>query len=147
MADFNEFGLDELLLSLEEVADLPDEILTRMLEAEGEVIADAQAKKIRELVPPDSTGQLTESVTINKKLRRKNGARYITVYPQGVRSKRGNAAQNITNAEVGFINEYGAPGRGIDAKQWMRLANAESEDAAGDAAAKVYHGWLDSKDL
>lgn len=168
MAKFNTTGVEGLQLSLEEVADLPEDTLRAMLMAGGEVVRAAHVKKIRELGLVD-TRQLEKSITIYNKMRVNRGVggmeRYVLVYPQGTRSKGGGAAQTTrhvykkkragktesvhatTNGEVGFVNEYGAPRRGIAPKQWMRLANAEAEGPASEAERRVYNAWLEKKGL
>lgn len=169
MANFNTTGIEGLELSLEEVADLPEDVLLEMLEAEGEVIQRAQVKKIRELDLIESH-QLEESIVVDRKLRgngRYSGSttRYILVYPKGVRKKTDGSTQttrrhfkkkragktesvhDTTNGEVGFINEFGAPRRGIGPAQWMRTANEEAADEAAQAAMRVYDAWLKRKGL
>ena len=86
-------------------------------------------------------GQLRDSIKVSAKVRRTSSARSVEIYPQGKRT------DGTRNAEVGFIHEYGAPGRGIPAKQWMRKANERAEDAACTAAEEVYDDYLRSKNL
>ena len=118
-------GLDGLLLDLEALAELPDDTMSGMLHAGGEVIAQAHKSAIK----------------VSAKVRRTSSARSVEIYPQGTRT------DGTRNAEVGFIHEYGAPGRGIPAKQWMRKANEQAEDAACTAAEDVYDDYLRSKNL
>lgn len=169
MASFNTIGIEGLELSLEEVANLPEEVLLEMLTSEGEVIKRAQVRKLQELALVDSH-QLVESISVDKRLR-SNGRypgstmRYILVYPKGVRKKADGSAQttryrykkkragktasvhDATNGEVGFINEFGAPRRGIGPTQWMRRANEGAHSEAVEAAMQVYDAWLRAKGL
>lgn len=133
-------GLDGLLLDLEALADLPDDTMSGMLRAGGEVIAQAHKSAIQSDGLVDS-GQLRDSIKVSAKVRRTSSARSVEIYPQGKRT------DGTRNAEVGFIHEYGAPGRGIPAKQWMRKANEQAEDAACTAAEDVYDNYLRSKNL
>ena len=133
-------GLDGLLFDLETLAELPDDTLSGMLHAGGEVIAQAHKSAIQSDGLVDS-GQLRDSIKVSAKVRRTSSARSVEIYPQGTR------ADGTRNAEVGFIHEYGAPGRGIPAKQWMRKANEQAEDAACTAAEEVYDDYLRSKNL
>ena len=142
MANMDVNGLDDLRLSLEEIADLPDTVLLGMLQAEGKIVAAAQRKQIRAkgIV---ATGQLEASITEGKTLRLgRDGSKGLSVYPAGVRK-----GGRTRNAEVGFIHEYGAPKRGISPKSWMRTANAEAEEPAAKAAAERYDAWLTEKGL
>lgn len=170
MAHFETTGFDGLELSLEELADIPESVFQEMLMAEGEIFADAQRKKIREIFP-EGTGTLEKSIKVHKKLRStpssKGFVRYVLVYPDGIhgsynrklvkktykRSKHGRTydvggdVKEVTNNDVGFIHEFGAPKKGIPAKQWMRTANEECADEAVGAAANVYSNWLDGLGL
>ncbi len=180
MANFDTRGFEGLELSLEELADIPEDVLQEMLEVKGEVIADAQRKKIREMFP-NGSGTLAGSITVFKKMRSagsifdtgggftgtKGVVRYILVYPAGKHgeyrrkektkvyknSKHGRTytvggdVKDVSNNDVGFVQEFGAPRKGIVPKQWMRAANEECVDEAVAAAAKVYGAWLDSMDL
>ena len=49
--------------------------------------------------------------------------------------------------EVAFINEYGAPKRGIAPRPAIAAANAKAEQAAADAGERVFNAYLDSKNL
>ena len=147
MASFVEKGIDDLMLSFEEIAELPEQVVLEMLVAQGEVLQEAQKKKIRQLGLVD-TEQLAESIKINKKLRgKKFGEQFITVYPKGTRETTGNtgATTKTTNNEVGFINEFGAPNRSIKPTQWMRQANEESAEEGLNASERVYDRFLKSK--
>ena len=160
-------GLDGLVLDLDELAELDDDVIFDMLEAAGEVVAEAQRQKITSLGLVD-TGLLRDSIKVDHKMRGyMGGVRYINVYPQGAhhvyqsrvktkaykRSKHGRTytygggTKTATAAEVAFIHEFGAPGRNIPAKQWMRTANEECADEAVSAEFKVYDDYLKSQDF
>lgn len=168
MADFNTTGFEGLSLGLEELADLPENVLQDMLEAKGEVVRTAQVQKIKEMGLVESH-QLEESITVNKKMRVNRDydgmQRFITVYPAGIRRNRDGTDQTaiykfkkrrrgktesvraVSNTDVAFIAEFGAPRKGLVPKQWMRLANEEAADDAAQAAMRVYEEWLDTLDL
>lgn len=141
MAGLESGGLDELMRSLEEIAETPDEVLEEMLQAQAAVVAAAQRKKLARLGLKHPTGQLERSISTGRKMKRdRSGAPALYVYPRGKR-KKGEAS----NGEVGFILEYGAPGRGLPPKPWMRPANAEAEAEAAQAAQAVHDRWLEEK--
>lgn len=144
MAEMDTTGLDELMLSLEEVADLPDEVVLEMLQAEGQVLREAQIRSIQSTFGPERTHQLEQSLTVDEKLRTGwTGAagRYLLLAPKG------NRKEGPRNAEVAFIQEFGAPRRGIRATQWMRLANEGAAEQAVNAAAQVYDRYLEDHNL
>jgi hypothetical protein len=169
MAEFNCVGIDGLMLSMQEIMDLPDDVILKMLQAEGDVVAEAQRRQIDKLDLVD-TGQMRDSIAVDKKLRsagRYTGQtiRYIEVYPQGDRKnadgsvkestrkfkkrRRGEteSTRPVTNAEVAFIHEFGAPGRNIKPTMWMRTANEAAADEAVAAAMEVYDDYLKKQNL
>ena len=133
-------GLDGLILDMKAMEELPQATVSEMLQAGGAVIMEAHKSQIQAVGLVDS-GQLRDSIQMSRKIRKKEGACSVDIYPQGTRE------DGVRNAEVGFIYEYGAPGRGIEARQWMRAANEQAEDAAGEAAEAVYDNYLRSKNL
>lgn len=141
MAGFESRGLDELIRSLEEIAETPDEVLEEMLQAQATVVAAAQRKKLAQLGLKHPTGQLERSISTGRKMKRdRSGTPALYVYPRGKRKKG-----KVSNGEVGFILEYGAPGRGIKPRPWMRPANQETETEAARAAQAVHDKWLEEK--
>lgn len=163
MARFNARGIEGLELSMEEFAAIPDEIVEEMLEAGSQIVVAAQKRKIEQLGLVD-THTLADSIRAFHKMGdRDNGwKRYVLVYPYGKHGERnrklvvkaykrskhgrtytvGGDRVDVTNNEVGFVHEYGAPKRGIKAKMWMRQANEEAADDMVAAEARVYDRWL-----
>lgn len=168
MARFNAEGIDGLELSMAEFAEIPDDIVEDMLLAGGEVVAKAHKQSLRNLGLVKS-GELANSIKAFPKVRRVCGhnQRFVVVYPTGKRGTRnrkkvtkvykrskhgrtytvGGDTVDVTNNEVGFIHEFGAPKRGIPAKQWMRKANMACASEMVDAEFKVYDDWLKSLNL
>lgn len=131
-------GLNEMILGMENLMELPRKVQLDMLNAEADIVVSAQKEEIEKLKLVDS-GQLKASIA------RKSGIELIRsggmgvcmdIYPQGTR------ADGVRNAEVGFIHEYGAPKKHIRASGWMKAANEKSVDSAVDAAADVYEQFL-----
>lgn len=153
---------------MEEFSRIPDSVVEEMLQAGGKVVADAQRAEIRAegLV---HSGKLTASIEVYSKAGGGNNGhmRYVLVYPEGAhhsyrsrvktrvykRSKHGRTysvgggRKTASSAEVGFIQDYGAPGRGIRATNWMEHANEKSIDACVRAMEAVYDEWLKTLDL
>lgn len=141
-------GINELQLTMQEVAELPDATKDAMLSAGADVFIRACKNKITELGMV-RTGQLLNSIkAIPKRKKDRDNELYYLVYPAGTRKKQGRSGKKATNnAEVGFIHEYGLPRKHIPAKQWMRSAVDESADAVVAAEAAVYSQYLKSKGL
>lgn len=144
MANMRVAGLDDLCDDLAALARLPDEVVEGILNAEADVIVPAQREEIqRQWSGPYSMGISARSVKKGE-VKTSGTGHAIYIYPQGTR-KRGK--KHVRNAEIAFINEYGAPGRGIAARPAISTANARKEKEAVDAGERVYHAYLDKKDL
>ena len=152
MAEISFKGLDEFRLSLEEVANLPDEIIDEMLNAGADVAVEAQRAEALKLGKINgyrndgqrvdySTGTTARSIKKGK-IKLKDGQRVIYVSPVGSR-KRGK--KTVRNAEIAFENEFGT--KTIRARNFIRNANEKSAAEYTAAQAKVYDRWLQSKNL
>lgn len=135
MAQLSFSGLDDLMLSLEEVAEIPDEVAEAMLKAEAKVVEDAQIAYGMQM-GVYRTGEMLASIHPGRMKQGRDGARIIYVTPHG-RNEKGER-----NAAVAFINEYGK--RGQAPRPFIAAAN---EAAATPAVAKVYDEFLKSKGL
>ena len=147
MARFDAKGIEGLELSLQELAEIPDEVVEEMLDAAAEVTVRAHKNEIRALGLVD-TGMLAGSIKPVKKAggRSNDFKRHVLVYPAGKRGTR-KRKKDVTNSEVGFVHEFGAPKRGIPARQWMRKANEKCAPEVEAAEFAVYDRWLKSKNL
>lgn len=144
MANMEVNGLDGLLDDLEALAGLPDSVGADVLNAEADVIVSAQREEIgRRWSGPYSQGISAQAVKKGP-VKQKGVGKAIHIYPQGTRKRGG---KSVRNAEIAFIDEYGAPGRGIAARPAIAAANAKAEEAAVEAGAKVFDAYLDSKNL
>ena len=137
-------GLDSLMDDLDSLAHLPDRVVEDVLNAGADVLVPAQRAEISSRWRGKfSEGISAKSVKKSKVKKTKDGGA-VHIYPQGTR-KRGK--KRIRNAEVAFINEYGAPKRGIAPRPAIAAANAKAEQAAADAGERVFNAYLDSKNL
>lgn len=144
MAQLEVDGLNGLLEDLEALAGLPDSVADGILEAEADVIVQAQREEIgRQWKGPYSEG-ISAGAVKKGKVKEGQAGRSITVSPQGSRKRGG---KSVRNAEIAFINEYGAPGRGIAARPAIAAANAKAEEAAVQAGERIFNAYLDSKNL
>ena len=132
-------GLDALSDDFAALARLPDSVVEGILEAEAGVILPAQRAEIeKQWTGPHSLGISSKSV------KKDRDGRSLTIYPQGARKRGGRSTRN---AEIAFINEYGAPGRHIAARPAIDAANKKKEKEAIDAGERVYNQFLDSRNL
>ena len=170
MAQFNFHGLDELMLDLETLANLPEDVHDEMLNAMADVTLAAQkaeaAKlgmydgynthnnyrdqegqnvKVPNVLPGQtrsySTGGLARAIRKGQ-VQLKKDQRQIKIYFAGSR-RRGNTVTK--NSEIAFLNEYGT--KTINARNFIWVANEKSAAEATQAAAEVYDRYLKTKNL
>lgn len=140
MAKFTGNDVDGLMLDLGEIAELPDGVAEAMLAAEAEIVEEAQIYTGMKM-GVHRTGVTLSSIRRGRMKRGKDGIRTMYVSPQGTNDK------GDRNAEVAFVNEFGAPGRGIAARPFIKEGNELAADAAVEAAAKIHDEFLKSKNL
>ena len=170
MAKFNAQGIDGLLLSMEAFAALPDEVVEDILDA-GATPVVAEQKRVLKSMGLYKSHKLHDSIQGFHKVGKRDGEhkRYVLIYPYGVRGQymsrlqhkfgyatkfragrkytTGGKRVNVTNNDVGFIYEFGAPKRGIKPRNWMKKANINAEESMVQAEFAVYDRFLKSKDL
>ena len=144
MAQLEVDGLNGLLEDLEALAGLPDSVADGILESEADVIVQAQREEIGRLWKGPYSEGISAGAVKKGKVKEGQAGRSITVSPQGSRKRGG---KSVRNAEIAFINEYGAPGRGIAARPAIAAANAKAEEAAVQAGERIFNAYLDSKNL
>lgn len=137
MATMECSGLDELILSMTEIAEIPNSVQDEMLNAQADVAVKAQKSKAQ-AYGIHRTGVTLGSIKKGKPKAGKDG-RMIIVQPKGKN------ADGNRNAEVAFVNEYGK--RGQTARPFIRDANEQSAAEATEAARKIYNNWLKTKNL
>lgn len=140
MAEFGVTGLNELMLSMQEIAQIPDDVVDEILNAQADVTVEAQKAAGRQLGVEDTGITLQKLKKGRVKLRK--GQRVLYITPTGSR-KRGKT--RTRNAEIAFINEFGKKGQ--KARPFIKLGNEKSAEAATAAGFRVYDRWLKSKNL
>ena len=146
MAKFSFNGMDEISASFEQLADLTDEDRMSVIMPAAKLLLKRQKNKILSLFT-QRTGDLADSLTIQEKSDEDGAFAYIFLKGKhrgsgtGKRKRkdgRSNGKYSGTNAEVGYILEYGSPR--ISAFHWMENANEEAED---DVVAAQQAAWND----
>lgn len=143
MAEFSCNGLDNLMLSMQEIAEISEEVHDEMLRAGADVVAQAQREKVKAYgIYDGSSPKHVADVIKPGKVKLKKGQRVIYVTPAGSR-RRGKSVTR--NAEILFVNEYGK--RGQKARPAIRDANEACAEQMVNAQMAVYDKHLRSKDL
>ena len=146
MAELTHDGLDGLIKSLQELADIPPEVQDDILNAQADIAVAAQKRKIRAYGIYDlnsrSTAHVANSIKKGKVKLTKDGYRAIYVTAAGSR-RRGKTTTR--NAEILFVNEYGKKTQ--RARPAVRDANEECADEVAAVALQIYDKFLESKNL
>ena len=145
MASFSFNGMDELSAGFEQLSQLSDADKMTVIMPAAKLLVERQREMIQRLFR-QRTGDLANSLSIQEKSD-EDGA-YAHIYLKGKHrgsstgkrkgKRRSNGRYSGTNAEVGYILEYGSPR--IAARHWMENAN---EEAADEVVAAEQAAWDD----
>lgn len=154
MAKLDVQGFDAFAADLEAAKNLTEEEQRTILTAGAEVLKEWMQRSISSLGLVLS-GVLRDSIKIFHK--QEDGRPYAEVYPSGRHhvthgygpgpgARRGKGSTRTVNAgAVGFVLEYGAPDRGLNAYHWMETAVESSADEVHDAMQEAFNEVLDAK--
>lgn len=152
MGKFSFNGVDELSASFEQLSQLTDEDKMSVIMPAAELLVERQRQMIKRLFK-QRTGDLADSLSIQKKTG-EDGA-YAHIYLKGKHrgsstgkrkgKRRSNGHYSGTNAEVGYILEYGSPR--IAARHWMENTNEEAEDEVVAAEQAAWDDLVTKKGL
>lgn len=161
MAGFKAEGIDALVEDMLALSEIPEDVLDKMLETSAEIVLRALKNSIKKLGLVDTQQLLDSLVAVRKK--DKDGKLYYLVYPHGARRdvltagkirrvtikgrKKSGEAIKMSNNDVGFVLEFGAPRKNKKAYQWMRTALDGCADEVLAAQQRIYDDWLKSKDF
>ena len=138
MATYSVDGLSDLMLSMQQIAEIPDDIQSEILNAQADIVA-SEIRSKGEAYGIYRTGQTLAHIRKGKVKRDKNGNRYILI------TFNGKNAKGTRYAEIAFINNYGKKNQ--KARPFVTDARQSSEAKARDKAAHVYHDWIKSKNI
>lgn len=138
MGRFEVGGLADLMLSMDELANLPDEVTDAMLDAGGAVFCAAiKDSASTMLAGPYDQGAVAGSIRKGRKRKTKNG-KQLSIGFSG--SQHGQPL-----ARIAYVNEYGKKSQ--RARPFLRTAAETSADAIVAEEQKEYEGYLNSKNL
>lgn len=153
MAKFSFNGVDEISADFEQLATLSDDEKLSVLRPAGKLLKGKFVEKIKSKFT-QRTGDLADSITIEE--RTGDTGAYLHITPKGKhrgsgtgkrkrKNGRSNGKYSGTNAEVGFILEYGSPR--IPASHWMEETNEEQADNVATAQQQAWDDLLTKKGL
>lgn len=152
MAKFSFNGMDELSASFEDMVQLTDEERMSVIMPGAQVLVERQRGKIQSVFK-QRTGALADSITIREKT--DDYGAYANIFLKGKHpgsstgkrrgKRRSNGKYSGTNAEVGYILEYGSPR--IAATHWMENANEEAATEVVNAQQEAWDELIRKKGL
>lgn len=153
MAKFSFNGFDEISASFEQISNITDADKMSVLMPAAKLLVERQRNKILSLFV-QRTGDLADSLAIQEKSDDDGAFAYIFLKGKhrgsstGKRKRkdgRSNGKYSGSNAEVGYILEYGSPR--IAATHWMENANEEAVEDVIAAEQQAWNELLEEKGL
>ena len=136
MATFDASDIDKYAFDFEELASIPDSVVTDMLMAEGEIIKKAQSDSAKAMLQgPYSKGAVAAAPRLGKVRKTQDGKSIYVTF--------GGKQHGSRLAEIAFLNEFGKHNQA--ARPFIREANEKHADRAVDAAQKIYDQYLARK--
>ena len=133
---FTTIGADKLARDLYRIADIPQGVQREMVNAMGDVFAEAQVYTAATMLQgPYYQGDVASSVKKSRIKKNKSGP-YVDIEFKG--ESHGNRM-----SEIAFVNEYGKKSQ--PARPFIKTANQISDKPSQEAAFKVYDKFLKSK--
>lgn len=137
-------GFDELQDAFKAIGEIPASISREAVRAMGAVAVDkvkseGEAMGVRD-DDPDAKDHILDHIALSKPKKGRDGNMKAFVTFTGAR-QRGNT--RTWNAAIAYINEYGAPKRGISARPFISTAMARYEDEISAPAEEIVGGWIE----
>lgn len=130
MAQFDDFGLDEIEAELLYHSEKSKRLIPKMLEAGAAIMAKAQREKGAQYGVRD-TGKTLNS--INPFPVSDNGTSMsVKVAPQG------SHGDGVRNAYIAFVNEYGAARKAIIPRPFLSDAKAENMEKVREEMLRIW---------
>ena len=138
MATFSFDGVSDLMLSMQQIAEIPEDVQSDMLNAEADVVVKAIKDK-GESYGVHRTGETLAHIRKGKVKRDKDGNMCIHI------TFNGKNAKGTRYAEIAFINNFGKKNQ--PARPFVTDGAIASEDLAAKEGEAVYNKWLQSNNL
>ncbi|MBD5145641.1 MAG: hypothetical protein HDT21_07030 [Ruminococcus sp.] len=142
MAKFSVSGIDGLAADLQRLGQLDnEELVSDMLYAGAEVVAEEWIHGILEATKPDGrgTGDMARSVAPTKGIKKIGDVSAKEIYPQG-KDRKG-----VRNAEKAFILHYGKSNANQPPTRFVDAVEESAEDKAVSAMEDVFNKFLEKE--
>lgn len=142
MAEVILTGFDELQDAFKGIQDVPFDVIRKALDG----MAEVAEKKIRAtgesmgVLDPETPENILDRISHSPPKQTEDGGKAFITFT-GSR-KRGNTVTR--NAAIAYINEYGAPHRGISARPFISTGMARNEKEITAPAEEIIGGWIEN---
>ena len=143
MADVVLTGFDELQDAFKAISAVPFTVTRRALDsmaevAEEKIRATGESMGVRD-PDPDVQEHILDRISHSKPKQTEDGGKaFITFLGSRL---RGNTVTR--NAAIAYINEYGAPRRGISARPFISTGMTKNDKEISAPAEEIIGGWIE----
>lgn len=143
MADVVLTGFDELQDAFKAISAVPFSVTRRALDgmaevAEEKIRATGESMGVRD-PDPDVQEHILDRISHSKPKQTEDGGKaFITFLGSRL---RGNTVTR--NAAIAYINEYGAPRRGISARPFISTGMTKNDKEISAPAEEIIGGWIE----
>ena len=143
MADVVLTGFDELQDAFKAISAVPFTVTRRALDgmaevAEEKIRATGESMGVRD-PDPDVQEHILDKISHSKPKQTEDGGKaFITFLGSRL---RGNTVTR--NAAIAYINEYGAPRRGISARPFISTGMTKNDKEISAPAEEIIGGWIE----
>lgn len=135
-------GFDDLQKAFQSISEIPDGVLKNAVNAMGEVACryvrrEGEAMGVKD---PENSEHILDSIAFSKPKKGRDGNMKGFVTFTGARI-RGNT--RTWNAAIAYVNEYGAPRRGIAARPFISTGMARGEKDITKPAEEIIGDWIE----
>lgn len=143
MADVVLTGFDELQDAFKAISSVPFTVTRQALDgmaevAEDKIRATGESMGVRD-PDPNVTEHILDNISHSRPKQTEDGGKAFITF-LGSR-QRGNTITR--NAAIAYINEYGAPHRGITARPFIFTGMAKNEKEITAPAEEIIGGWIE----
>lgn len=143
MADVVLTGFDDLQDAFKAISTVPFSVTRRALDgmaevAEEKIRATGESMGVRD-PDPDVQEHILDRISHSKPKQTEDGGKaFITFLGSRL---RGNTVTR--NAAIAYINEYGAPRRGISARPFISTGMTKNDKEISAPAEEIIGGWIE----
>jgi len=144
MAEVILTGFDELQDAFKAISAVPFSVTRRALDgmaevAEEKIRATGESMGVRD-PDPDVQEHILDKISHSRPKQTEDGGKaFITFLGSRL---RGNTVTR--NAAIAYINEYGAPRRGIQARPFITTAMTRNDNEISAPAEEIIGGWIEN---